>query len=136
MYNTIQVSGKTVPFIEIEAGQGIIATDDAAFIESLDTRVRERRGGIWEMTQDQYDEALKKNNVPSSTLQSRQLLDSVIRGGISMAEAQRVAHQDAPAAPVAAEPKKPTAAVAAPIANPISPAEPNMARPSVGKVKR
>lgn len=136
VYNTIQVAGKTVPFIEIEAGQGILATEDAAIIDALETRIRERRGGIWEMTQVEYDELLKKNNVQSSTLQSR--LDSVIRGGLSLAEAQRAAaRQDAPAAPVAVETPKPV--VAEPVAKPtetVSPAEPNVARPSVGKVKR
>lgn len=137
VYNTIQVAGKTVPFIEIEAGQGIIATEDSAIIDALETRIRERRGGIWEMTKDEYDEFIKKNNVLNSTPQS-QRLQSVIRGGISLAEAQRAgARLDAPVAPVAVEEPKPV--VAEPVAKaaePVSTGEPTVARPSVGKVKR
>lgn len=79
VYNTIQVAGKTIPFIEVESGQGIIATEDPAIIDALETRVRERRGGIWIMTEEQYDEALKKNNALTSKPQSR--LESVVGGG-------------------------------------------------------
>lgn len=138
VYNTIQVAGKTVEFIEVEAGQGIIATEDQAIIDALETRIRERRGGIWEMTQEQYDELLKKNNVPSSTLQSQQRLHSVIRGGISLAEAQRAAHrQDAPAVPVAAEVAKQVSVdPVVKSTESVSTSESNVARPSVGKVKR
>lgn len=140
VYNTIQVAGKNVPFIESEAGQGILATDDPAIIESLETRIRERRGGIWEMTQEQYDEALKKNSVLNSKQPS--LLESVLRGGLSLAEVQRLASRsDAPAAPVAAEAPKPV--VSAPVAavtpatqTTPSPVEATVSRPSVGKVKR
>lgn len=138
VYNTIQVAGKTVPFIEIEAGQGILATEDPAIIDALETRIRERRGGIWEMTQEEYDEALKKNNVRSSTLQSPQLLDSVIRGGLSLAEAQRMAVRlDAPAAPVAVEVLKPVAVEpVVKAAETVSSTRSNVTRPSVGKIKR
>lgn len=143
VYNTIQVAGKTVPFIEAEAGQGILATDDPAIIESLETRIRERRGGIWEMTQEQYDEALKKNSVLSSNTNSRQpLLESVTKGGISLAEAQALLSRSAaPAAPVAAEAPKPVASAPVAAVTPAtqtahSPAEATVSRPSVGKVKR
>lgn len=134
VYNVIQVAGKTVPFIEVEAGQGIIATEDPAIIEALDTRIRERRGGIWEMTQEQYDEALKKNNALTSSRPS--LLESVVRGGLSLAEVQRLASRsDAPAAPVAAEVPKPVASAPVETTTP-SPVEANVSRPSVGKIKR
>lgn len=81
IYNLIYVAGEAVPFIEQEAGQGVIATDDSAIIDALETRIRERRGGIWEMTLDQYDEVLKKNSVVNSKPQSQRRLESVVRGG-------------------------------------------------------
>lgn len=139
VYNVIQVAGKIVPFIEIDGGQGIIATEDPAIIEALDTRIRERRGGIWGMTQEQYDEALKKNNVPTSKPQSQQRLKSVVRGGLSLAEAQLAASRNAaPAAPVAADAPKPVASapVAPATTEAPSPVEANVSRPSVGKIKR
>lgn len=134
VYNLIQVAGKTVPFIEVEAGQGIIATEDPAIIDALETRIRERRGGIWEMTAEQYDEALKKNSALTSKRPS--LLESVVRGGLSLAEVQRLASRsDAPAAPVAVEAPKPVAIAPVETIAP-SPIEANVSRPSVGKIKR
>lgn len=136
VYNTIQVSGKIVPFIEVEGGQGILATEDSAILDALDTRIRERRGGIWEMTQEQYDEALKKNNAPNSNMQSQQRLESVTKGGISLAEAQALLNRSAaPAAPASVAEPKPVASAPKTSATP-SPVESNVSRPSVGKVKR
>ena len=136
IYNLIYVNGEAVPFIEQEAGQGVIATDDPAIIDALETRIRERRGGIWEMTLDQYDEVLKKNSVVNSKPQSQRRLESVVRGGMSLAEAQlMVSRHDTVVAPVAAEAKKPVPTVAAESNAPIS-AEVNVSRPTVGKVKR
>ena len=89
------------------------------------------------MTQEQYDEALKKNNEPSSTLQSQQRLESVTKGGISLAEAQLLlSRKDVPAAPasVVEAPKPAQSAPTFPTSTPS--AEANMSRPSVGKVKR
>ena len=136
IYNLIYVNGEAVPFIEQEAGQGVIATDDPAIIDALETRIRERRGGIWEMTLDQYDEVLKKNSVVNSKPQSQRRLESVVRGGMSLAEAQQmVSRHDAAVAPVAVEAKKPVPTVTAESNAPIS-AEVNVSRPTVGKVKR
>lgn len=136
IYNLIYVAGEAVPFIEHEAGQGVIATDDPAIIDALETRIRERRGGIWEMTLDQYDEVLKKNSGVNLKPQSQRRLESVVRGGMSLAEAQQmVSRHDAAVAPAAVEAKKSVPTVAVESTAPIS-AEVNVSRPTVGKVKR
>lgn len=88
------------------------------------------------MTSDQYDEVLKKNSAVNSKPQSQRRLESVVRGGMSLAEAQQmVSRHDAAVAPVAVEAKKPVPTVAAKSTAPIS-TQVNVSRPTTGKVKR
>ncbi len=130
VYNTIQAAdGRTVPFIEGAAGIGILATEDAVFIAELELRIREKRGGIWEMTQEIYDEELKKKNA------SQSLQPSLTRQGLTLAvvQAQAQLQSGDPAAAVAPASNKPKQADQTPAA---SPDEVKVSKPTVGKLKR
>jgi len=130
VYNTIQAAdGRTVPFIEGAAGIGILATEDAVFIAELELRIREKRGGIWEMTQEIYDEELKKKNA------SQSLQPSLTRQGLTLAvvQAQAQLQSGDPAAAVAPASNNPKQADQTPAA---SPDEVKVSKPTVGKLKR
>ena len=130
VYNTIQAAdGRTVPFIEGAAGIGLLATEDAVFIAELELRIREKRGGIWEMTQEVYDEELKKKNA------SQSLQPSLTRQGLTLAvvQAQAQLQSGDPAAAVAPASNKPKQADQTPAA---SPDEVKVSKPTVGKLKR
>jgi len=131
VYNTIQSSdGRTIPFIEGAAGIGLLATDDAVFIIDLENRIREKRGGIWEMTKDQHDEELKKKNASPS------LLPPLTRQGLTLASVQAQAQLQsvAPAAAVASAAEK--ASAPTPATPPAAPDDTKISRPTVGKLKR
>lgn len=130
VYNTIQAAdGRTIPFIEGAAGIGLLATEDAVFIAELELRIREKRGGIWEMTQEVYDEELKKKNA------SQSLQPSLTRQGLTLAvvQAQAQLQSGDPAAAVAPASDKPKQADQTPSA---SPDEVKVSKPTVGKLKR
>jgi hypothetical protein len=130
VYNTIQASdGRTVPFIEGAAGIGLLATEDAVFIAELELRIREKRGGIWEMTQEVYDEELKKKNA------SQSLQPSLTRQGLTLAAVQAQAQLQSgdPAAAVVPASDKPKQADQTPST---SPDEVKVSKPTVGKLKR
>ena len=134
--NTILVGGRVIPFIEIAGGFGVVATEDQGFIDALELRIRERRGGISELTQEQYDEELKKKSALPSLPPSQSQ-----RRGISLAEARAglQPQSDVPAAEVVAESKPaPTtepATAPAPSPAPVE-GEPKISKPTLGKVKR
>lgn len=133
VYNTIQAAdGRTIPFIEGAAGIGLLATEDPVFIAALDLRITEKRGGIWEMTQEKYDEELKKKSALPS------LLQSPIRQGLTLAavQAQAQLQQDAPAAAVVSAPEKTVTKSAQAPASPQVPDDSKISKPTVGKVKR
>lgn len=116
-------TGKAIPFIHIGADEGIVETEDTATIEALTERIRERRGGVAELTKDRYDELLKKK----SALQSPKPRS---RQGIQSLEA-------VPQEPIQAFIQPPSAPVVAAAAEPapkISTQEPS--RPTVGRMKR
>lgn len=129
--NTISAAGKNIPFIEVAAGAGVIATEDQSFIEALDIRIRERRGGIYELTKEQYDEELKKKN-DSPSLPPRS-----VRQGISLADLS-VPTSNAPAVEEVSE-AKPVKKID-PVSEPSVPADPPAVtattRPSTAKIKR
>jgi hypothetical protein len=130
VYNTIQAAdGRTVPFIEGAAGIGLLVTEDAVFIAELELRIREKRGGIWEMTQEIYDEELKKKNA------SQSLQPSLTRQGLTLAvvQAQAQLQSGDPAAAAAPASEKPKQADQTP---PTSPDEVKVSKPTVGKLKR
>lgn len=130
VYNTIQSNdGRTVPFIEGAAGIGLLATEDAVFVAELELRIREKRGGIWEMTQEVHDEELKKKNA------SQSLLPSLTRQGLTLAvvQAQAQLQSGDPAVVAAPAPEKPKQSEQAPAA---TTDEIKVSRPTVGKLKR
>jgi hypothetical protein len=130
VYNTIQAAdGRTIPFIEGAAGIGLLATEDAVFIAELELRIREKRGGIWEMTQEVYDEELKKKNA------SQSLQPSLTRQGLTLAvvQAQAQLQSGDPAAAAAPASDKPKQTDQTPSA---SPDEVKVSKPTVGKLKR
>jgi len=131
VYNTIQSSdGRVIPFIEGAAGIGLLATEDAVFIADLETRIREKRGGVWEMTKEQHDDELKKKNASPS------LLPPLTRRGLSLETVQAQARLQpvAPAAAVASVAEK--VAASTPTTPPPAPNDAKISRPTVGKLKR
>ena len=52
-----------VPFIPYGSGEGALETEDEALIACLLDRIANRRGGVAEMTKEQYEELKKKPNV-------------------------------------------------------------------------
>jgi hypothetical protein len=116
-------NGKAIQFIHIGADEGIIETEDTATTEALTERIRERRGGVAELTKERYDELLKKKSaLPSARPRSRQ--------GIQSLEA-------VPQEPIQAFIQPPSAPVVAVAAEPvakISSSEPS--RPTVGRLKK
>lgn len=116
-------SGRPIPFIHIGADEGIVETEDAAAIEALTERIRERRGGVAELTKERYDELLKKK----SALQSQKPRS---RQGIQSLEA-------VPVEPIQAFIKPPAAPVAVAVDDPfpkVSASEPS--RPTLGRMKK
>lgn len=120
--NTIQADGRPIPFIPAAAGTGILATEDPAFIAALEVRIVERRGGIWEMTAEQYDEELKKKN-DTKSLPPSLVTRGAIQGGILTLPTSK----DPVAAEVVVETKP---------AQDEAPTEVKSSRPTVGRVKR
>ena len=68
---SVPPSGSVIPFMHIGGDDGIVATDNAAFIDALAERIRERRGGVAEISKERYDELVKKKT-DSPYLKSRQ----------------------------------------------------------------
>ena len=131
VYNTIQSSdGRTIPFIEGAAGIGILATEDSIFLADLETRIREKRGGIWEMTKDQHDEELKKKNASPS------LLPPLTRQGLSLETVQAQARLQPAAPAVVAASAAEKVSTPTPATPPAAPDDTKISRPTVGKLKR
>lgn len=126
--NTISAAGKTIPFIEVSGGAGVIATEDNAIIEALELRIRERRGGIVEITNEQYDEELKKKNASPS------LPPRSTRQGISLADLS-VQSSNAPAVEAVSE-AKPAKKIDPVSEQPAPPPVTATTRPSTAKIKR
>lgn len=78
--NTISTkAGATIKFEHVEAGRGIIASDDPSVVTELDARARERRGGVYELTAEQYAEELKKKSAsPRPQQRQRSGIDSLM----------------------------------------------------------
>lgn len=131
VYNTIQSSdGRSIPFIEGAAGIGLLATEDAVFIADMEARIREKRGGVREMSKDMYDEELKKKNA------SRSLLPPLTRQGLTLGAVQAQA-QPRPAAPaVVAASAAEKVSTPTPATPPAAPDDTKISRPTVGKLKR
>lgn len=141
--NTISViDGRRIPFVEIGGGNGVIATDDAVFLSALETRIREKRGGVWEMSESDYSEALKKKTAQTSPQESQ------LRSGISPQELSKLSpRQSDPAAEAPAASERPAVAqqpAAQPAQQPAQdrpqqaqkPTPHSTSRPTVGKLKR
>ncbi len=120
--NAITVEdGRTIPFIHVGGGVGIIATEDPAFIAALDERIEQRRGGVYPLTKEDYDEEVKKKTAsPSRPL-------SQMRAVISASALTR--SPSAPAAEVVQEQPQESA----PDDRPHPPAA---SKPTVGRPKR
>lgn len=126
--NTISAGGQLIPFTEVAGGAGVIATEDKAIIDALELRIRERRGGIYELTEEQYNEELKKKNASPS------LPPRSVRQGISVADLS-VPTSNAPAAEAASE-AKPVKKVDPVSEQPAPPPVTATTRPSTARIKR
>lgn len=114
-------AGKPIPFVHVGSDDGVIATDDNSIIESLASRVKTRRGGVSELTQEQYDEIIKKkSDLPSPRRSHRQ--------GV---EPFQVLPQD----PIQAIVPPPVAPVAEVVAAEKPKAKSDSSRPATAKVK-
>ena len=52
--------GREAPFEPVGGDNGILATDDQEVARMLDELIKARRGGVYRIDKDAYDEALKK----------------------------------------------------------------------------
>ena len=130
VYNTIQSKdGRSIPFVEGAAGIGLLATEDPVFTAEMEIRIREKRGGIWEMTKESHDDELKKKSA------SQSLRPSLIRQGITaeVAQTRKQPKSGDPAAAAVPASEKPKQADQTPSA---SPDEVKVSKPTVGKLKR
>lgn len=119
--NAITVEdGRTIPFIHVGGGVGVIATEDPAFIAALDERIEQRRGGVYSLTKETYDEEVKKKTASPLRPLSQE------RAVISASALRRT-----PSAPVAAAQE--------PQPEPVQddrPQPPAASKPTVGKPKK
>lgn len=117
-------SGERIMFEHVGGDDGIIATDSQNVIDSLLERIRLRKGGVSELTEEKYKELQKKKSA-SPLPQRQRSRQGVVPLAVLPQDPMQSMFQP-PAAPVAVE------SVKAPV--PASPSEPS--RPQVGRLKK
>lgn len=69
--NPIYCKGKAVQFDPVTADCGVLATEDEELAKELRVFIAERRGGVREETQEQYEARVKKKDLRPLGLQSQ-----------------------------------------------------------------
>lgn len=124
--NTIYVNGRELQFTEIEGGMGVITAEDQDVISALEQRIRERRGGITEVSAEQHAELLQKKS--GSSLPPTPQLRS---GAESRPSSPQPPSQ--PSAPAVEGAAKPAVSVSA---DQVQPPATGDTRPTTSKIKR
>lgn len=127
-------SGKTIPFEHITSGYGVVATDDPEAVAALEIRIKERRGGISELTEEAYNEELKKKNASASPLLPQQQL----RASVSLMDAGKTLHEikERQSAVPAVESSTPTPSAVEPTPSDAKPEPPLPTRPATARLGR
>jgi len=117
-------AGSPIIFQHVGGDDGIIATDNQTIIDALVERIQKRKGGVSELTEEQYAELQKKKTVLPSPQRQR------LRQGV---EPLAVLPQD----PVKASIKPPAAPAAVAVAE-VNQAKPSSepSRPQTGRLKK